>query len=79
MHIERLLHSPFGRILIPILLGLGLATMFRKVCKDRNCIVFKAPSIKDIEGNVFGHDGQCYKYTHKTHSCDKNRKTVGFA
>ena len=44
--LKRLIHSGFGKVIIPILLGLGLATMFRKVCKDRNCIVFKAPGIK---------------------------------
>ena len=42
MEIKRLIHSGFGKVIIPILLGLGLATMFRKVCKDRNCVVFKA-------------------------------------
>ena len=49
MNVKRLIHSGFGKVIIPILLGLGLATMFRRVCKDRNCIVFKAPGIKNIE------------------------------
>ena len=65
MNIKRLIHSEFGKVMIPILLGLGLATMFRKVCKDKNCVVFKAPAIKDIEGKTFRHNGQCFQYKHK--------------
>ena len=37
MYIRRLLNGAFGRGIISILLGLGLSTLFRKVCKDRNC------------------------------------------
>ena len=79
MHVDRLIHSKFGKIVIPILLGLGLATMFRKVCKDRNCIVFKAPGIKEIEEKTYGYNGKCYKYKHKAQTCDSIKKTVEFA
>ena len=44
MNLRRLIYSDIGKYIISILLGLGLATLFRKVCKDRNCIVFKAPN-----------------------------------
>ena len=79
MNIKRLIHSGFGKVIIPVLLGLGLATMFRRVCKDKSCIVFKAPRIKDIEDKIFRHDGKCYKYKHKSQSCDNSKKTVEFA
>ena len=39
MYLRRLIHGPVGKIIIPILLGLGLATLFRKVCKDRKCLI----------------------------------------
>ena len=79
MNVKRLIHSGFGKVIIPILLGLGLATMFRQVCKDKNCIVFKAPSIKEIEKKTFSHNGKCYKYKHKAESCVDSKKTVEFA
>ena len=59
MYIRRLIYSDFGRIVISILLGLGLATIFRKVCKDRKCLVFKAPKLDDVKGQVFKFDGKC--------------------
>ena len=39
MFMKRFTDSLFGRILISVLLGLGLATLFRKVCKDRKCLI----------------------------------------
>ena len=53
MNLRRLLYSDIGKYIISILLGLGLATLFRKVCKDRNCIVFKAPNIQKIKNQIF--------------------------
>ena len=50
MNFKRLLNTPFGIIIISMLLGFGLATLFRKVCKDKNCIVFNGPILSDFEG-----------------------------
>ena len=49
MYLRRILYGDAGKIFISIILGLGLATLFRKVCNDRNCIIFKAPDIKKIQ------------------------------
>ena len=38
MHLKRLLNTYTGKMMISILLGLGLATLFRKACNDKNCI-----------------------------------------
>ena len=53
MNIERILHGKIGKIFMSVLLGLGLATLFRKVCKNRDCIVFYAPDIGKIKNQVF--------------------------
>jgi|TARA_B100001287_G_scaffold271652_1_gene272255 hypothetical protein len=79
MYIRRLITGTFGKTLISILLGLGLATLFRKVCNDRNCLVFKAPEIKKIENQVFEFDDKCYKFNKKATKCDNNKKIVDFA
>jgi hypothetical protein len=74
----RLLYTPTGRILISILLGLGLATLFRKVCKDGNCIQFNGPVISEIDGKTFQFSEYCYKYELVPSKCDPLRKTVHF-
>jgi len=78
-HVRRLIYGSFGRTIISILLGLGLATLFRKVCNDRNCLVFKAPEIKKIENQIFEFDDKCYKFKKKATKCDNTKKIVNFA
>ena len=63
MNFRRLFHSDVGKNIISIILGLGLATLFRKVCNDKNCIQFNGPIIDDIEDKTFKHGDKCYKYT----------------
>jgi hypothetical protein len=53
MNFKRLLETSLGKNMISIVLGLGLASLFRKVCNDKNCIVFNGPIITDIEDKIF--------------------------
>ncbi len=55
MNFRRLFHSDVGKNIISIILGLGLATLFRKVCNDKNCIQFNGPIISDIEDKTYKH------------------------
>ena len=68
--IDNMLSSKEGRIVLSIIWGLGLATLFRKVCVGRSCIVIKAPSLKKIENNVYGFDGKCYKFNPEITKCN---------
>lgn len=77
---NRLLHSKLGRIFMSIILGLGLASLFRKVCNDKNCIHFKGPLVSEIDGKTFKHGDQCYKYSvNPATKCDKMKKVVSIA
>jgi len=79
MYLRRILYGDAGKIFISIILGLGLATLFRKVCNDRNCIIFKAPDIKKIQNQIFKFEGKCYKFTEEIEKCNNNKKIVSFA
>ena len=77
MNFKRLLHQPLGKFFISVLLGLGLASLFRKVCKDKNCIIFKGAETEEIDSKVFKHGSKCYKYTARADdSCDSKGKQV---
>ena len=65
-----------GKMMISILLGLGLATLFRKVCTDKNCIRFNGPVITDIQGKTYKHGEKCYQYTSTATTCDPNKKVM---
>lgn len=76
MHLKRLLTTDLGKFFISVLLGLGLATLFRKVCTDKTCITFNGPVISDIDGKIYKHGDKCYKYSYSPATCDANKKIV---
>ena len=43
MNFKRLLSTEMGRFFISVLLGLGLATLFRQVCTGDKCLTFNGP------------------------------------
>ena len=61
-----------------VLLGIGISTLFRKVCKDRNCLVFKAPSFDKIKDKVFKFNDKCYSYTENLTKCDISKHIIEF-
>ncbi len=77
--LKKLLYSETGRTIISILLGLGLASIFRFSCKNNNCMIFKAPPIKKIRGKVFKFDNKCYKFNEVAGKCRNNKKILNFA
>lgn len=78
MHLAKFLHTHNGRYIMSVILGFGLATIFRTVCTGKNCIIFKAPPLDEIQDKVYKHQNKCYKFTPATTKCDKTKKTVTF-
>jgi hypothetical protein len=76
MNFKRLLDTPTGHIFISILLGLGLATLFKKTCADDKCLVFNGPVIEDIKDKTFKHGEKCYKYTSEPGKCDSTKRII---
>ena len=79
MNIKAWLHSETSKYIISIVLGLGLASLFRKSCKGDNCVKFMAPPLKELETDTYLYGDNCYKYEAKSSKCDENKKQVGFA
>lgn len=65
-----------GSIILSIILGLGFAAMFRKVCNDKNCIVLRAPDPKTIKGNIYKWYDNCYKYNKTPTSCNDKQNLI---
>jgi hypothetical protein len=79
MDFKRLLNSKFGKIIVSILLGLGLASLFRKACKDRKCLKFVGPDITKVDGKVFKFDNKCFSYKPVASSCKSHKKQLDFS
>jgi hypothetical protein len=41
-----------GCILISVVLGFGLATMFQRVCQNGNCVVLQGPPRAEVETKI---------------------------
>ena len=64
-----MMHTEFGQMMISIVLGIGLASIFRKTCKAAGCFKFISPPSKEVRDSVYLHDGTCYKFTSETVKC----------
>ncbi len=72
----RLLHTENGRYAISFILGMGLASLFRKMCNDRNCLIFKAPPLNEVTENTYTYGDKCYTFKEKLTTCDPTNKDV---
>lgn len=78
MNFKVILNSNVGKIVISVLIGLGVACLFHKACKDKECIRFSGPIIKNVDGKIFQYDDKCYTYKLNAVKCDANKKTIDF-
>ena len=76
MFLRRLLHSKSGKYIPSIVLGMGLATMFRKFCKGSECLVRYAPPSDEIKDKNFKFNNQCYRYEANPVSCKSAAKLI---
>lgn len=75
-NINNLIKSDTGRIIISIILGIGLATLFNTACKNKNCITFNGPVLNEVDGKIYEFADLCYKYEMKATHCDSNKQIV---
>lgn len=76
MQFKKLLNSSLGKIIISILLGIGLASLFRQACNSKYCIDFKGPIISEIDGKIQKFDSDCYKYELVSAKCNTNKQII---
>lgn len=76
INLSKFVNTNTGKNIVSILLGLGLASIFREVCKDKECIIFYAPDLNEVENKIYKQDGKCYKYNLVSTKCDNTKKNV---
>jgi hypothetical protein len=78
MHLSKFVHSTTGRYMMSILLGIGLATIFRETCVGANCVTYNAPPIEELDEQTYKFDGKCYKMEQNSVNCDAKKKIYNF-
>lgn len=64
------------------MLGIGLAAMFRPLCKGPDCVVLRGPPVQEIRDAVYQFGARCVEFRPKTVECPTDQKvldTVSFA
>lgn len=67
--VETALTSHAGSIIVSIVLGLGLAAVFRRACKGKHCVVVKAPPRHETHDFCYKIDRACYRYRPRAIPC----------
>ena len=78
INLGKFVHTETGKVIMSILLGFGLASLFRTVCKDNNCLIFHAPPLDEIKDKIYKNNGKCIKYNPVATKCSLNSKIVTF-
>jgi hypothetical protein len=78
MHLEKFVNSKTGRIIMSIILGIGLATFFRAVCKGKRCRVLAAPPVSELDEQTYKFNNKCYKLEKNAVKCNKKKQIVNF-
>ena len=76
MHLSKFVHSKTGKYVMSVLLGFGLACLFRKVCEGKDCMIIHAPPLDEIENKVYKQNNKCYTYKPLSVTCEKGKHFV---
>jgi len=79
MYLDKFVHSKTGKIIMSLLLGIGLATFFRAICKGEHCKIIQAPPINEIEDQIYKFNDKCYKIEKNVTKCNINKQTIKIA
>lgn len=76
LNLGKLIGTETGKYIMSVLLGLGLASLFRTICKDKNCVILYAPSLDEVEKKIFRHGDKCYSYHSRTIPCNPSKTSI---
>jgi hypothetical protein len=68
------MNDRMGSIIISVILGLGLAALFKRACTGGSCIVIKAPKRDEVQRYYYKLDADCYKYTPYVVDCGQTKQ-----
>jgi len=65
-----LFSTDMGKKFASIILGIGFATMFRRICSKNNCLIVKGPKTDELN-HYYKIDKNCFKYNPYPINCPK--------
>ena len=76
MKMANFLQSKSGTIILSVVLGLGLACIFKMSCDSQNCIIYKAPDYS--EKKIIKYNDKCYQPNEHMETCDSTKELIEY-
>lgn len=73
---DRMFYEDKGQMAVSAIFGLALAFLFQRICKDRKCIVVRAPNPEDIVSNVYQFEDDCFVYKPVSAKCPDKEEDI---
>ena len=71
--LEKFFKSETGTRIFSIMLGLGIAGLFKMSCDSRSCLVFKGPTFDDEDKKKVKYNEKCYQVREKMIPCENKK------
>lgn len=72
--LKKILNSKSSSTILSIILGLGLASIFKMSCDSRSCLIYKAADLEDK--NIIKYNEKCYEAKEKIEKCDSSKRII---
>ena len=72
----KVMEIPGFSTLLSIVLGFGIAAMFRPLCKGSECVILRGPPVGDIRGSVYQYGKKCVEFNAKPVPCPTENSTI---
>jgi hypothetical protein len=74
MKVKNFIGSEKGVFILSIVLGIGLACIFKMSCDSQNCIVYKGPDYS--EKKIIKYNNKCYEPNEHMETCDTTKQII---
>jgi hypothetical protein len=64
-----IIDRPGFATIISIVLGFGLAAIFRPLCKGPDCLIIRGPPVNEVRGAVYQFGAKCVEFDAKAVEC----------
>lgn len=68
-NLNKFVKTKTGRNIMSIILGLGIASLFRKMCTNSDCVRMFAVPLKQIQDKIFKVGESCSQYKYEIAKC----------
>lgn len=84
INFAKIVKTPGVATIISFVLGIGIAAMFRPICKGPECVLVRGPPVQEIRDAVYQFGSKCVEFKPRAVECPKEGSvpivdTVSFA